>query len=343
MKYALTFALALAFASQGVCQEKEGSLRLVRTIDMPGVEGRFDHFAVDLKGQRLFLASIDHKAVEVFDLREGKWIHSIGGFSSPHAEFYVPASNQILVIDGGDGTPNGWCKILRGDTFEVIKSVKLALDADPIRYDPVAKYLYVGNGGEHLGNNYSLVSVIDTTNGNNLADIRVESPALEAMAVEHSGTRLFVNMKSYSKVGIIDREKRQVVSTWSVPAAVAADNRPMALDEADHRLFVVTHTPPKLIVFDTDSGKVVASVPCVGAADDMAYDAVHKRVYITGEEGFISVIGRSKADEYRPIAQIPTAPGARNSLFVPELNQLFVAVPGKGQQKAKVLVFQVEP
>jgi hypothetical protein len=52
-------------------------LRLVKTMEVPGVEGKFDHFAVDLKGKRLFLTASVHKTVEVFDLAAEKWIHSI--------------------------------------------------------------------------------------------------------------------------------------------------------------------------------------------------------------------------------------------------------------------------
>ena len=63
---------------------------------------------------------------------------------------------------------------------------------------------------------------------------------------------------------------------------------------------------------------------------------------MTGEEGFISVIRQASANRYEPVAKIPTAPGARNSVFVPEWNQLFVAVPGKGDQKPAVLVFRLQ-
>jgi hypothetical protein len=75
----------------------------------------------------------------------------------------------------------------------------------------------------------------------------------------------------------------------------------------------------------------------------MSYDSAHKRIYVTGEEGFISVIAQVDADHYEAIAKIKTRPGARNSLFVPELNRFFVGVPNDGKQEAEVLVFQVQP
>jgi WD40 repeat protein len=223
MKSVVVF-LALLLAVEA--RQPQEPLRLVQSMAMPGVEGRFDHLAVDLKGNRLFLAACANNTIEVFDLASGKRIHSIGGIGTPHAEYYVPDTNELLVSVGDDGT----CKFLRGDTFELIKTVKISVGADSIVYDPGSKYLYVVNGGKDIDNNeYSLVSVIDAMKRQNLGDIRVDGAELEAMAVERSSNRLFVNMKTLKQIGIIDRNKRQVVATWPIPDAGV--NTPMTLDE----------------------------------------------------------------------------------------------------------------
>src|SRR5882762_11030446 len=229
MKNALTavpFTIILLILSvPGHSQSVQDPLRLVQTISIPGVEGRFDHLAVDLKGKRLFLAAQAHRSVEVFDLAAGKRIHSIEGIGAPHAERYVPASNELLVSVGDEA--EGALKILKGDTFETLATFKILVDADGITYDPVTQYVYIENGGKDAGNTeYCLVSVIDTANRKNIGDIRVDGAELEAMAVEHSGTRLFVNVKTLKQVGIIDRNKRQVISTWPIPGAgVNAERR----------------------------------------------------------------------------------------------------------------------
>ena len=139
---------------------------------------------------------------------------------------------------------------------------------------------------------------------------------------------------------MLDREKRSVIATWVLEAQA---NFPMALDEADHRLLVVTRRPARLVVLDSQSGKVVASEPAVGDADDVFYDAAHKRVYISGGEGFIDVFEQRDPDHYAPIARIPTAPGARTSFFVSELNRLYLAVPHRGNQLAEIRVYEVQP
>jgi DNA-binding beta-propeller fold protein YncE len=216
------------------------------------------------------------------------------------------------------------------------------VDAEGIAYDPVNQYVYIENGGKDAGNTeYCLVSVIDTANRKNIADIRVDGAELEAMAVEHSGARLFVNMKTLKQVGIVDRNKLQVISTWPIPGAGV--NTPLALDETRHRLFVGAREPAEVVVLDTDTGKVIAKIPCVGEADDMFYDEARKRIYVTGDEGFISIIAQADADHYEAMAKLRTRPGARNSLFVPELDRFFVAVPSEGQKEAEILVFQAEP
>jgi DNA-binding beta-propeller fold protein YncE len=258
----------------------------------------------------------------------------------PHAERYVPASNELLVSIGDEA--EGALKILNGTTFETLATFKILVDADGIAYDPATQYVYIENGGKDAGNTeYCVVSVIDTANRKNITDIRVDGAELEAMAVEHSGTRLFVNMKTLKQVGVVDRNKLQVISTWPLPGAGV--NTPLALDEMHHRLFVGAREPAEVVVLDTDTGKVIAKIPCVGEADDMFYDEARKRIYVTGDEGFISIIAQADADHYEPVAKLRTRPGARNSLFVPELGRFFVAVPSEGQKEAELLVFQVEP
>jgi hypothetical protein len=85
----------------------------------------------------------------------------------------------------------------------------------------------------------------------------------------------------------------------------------MALAEADHRLFVATRTPPRLVVFDTNSGHLVATLPTVQDSDDLYYDSARQRVYVPGGEGYISVFQQDDADHYKLLAKVQTAIGAQ--------------------------------
>ena len=120
-------------------------------------------------------------------------------------------------------------------------------------------------------------------------------------------------------------------------------NYAMALDEADHRLFVVSRAPARLVVMDTASGKVVQKLAAVGDCDDVFFDQAHKRIYATGGEGAISVFEQQDPDHYREMARIPTVKGARTSFFSPDLGRLYVAVRRQASTAAAIQVFSLLP
>jgi DNA-binding beta-propeller fold protein YncE len=242
---------------------------------------------------------------------------------------YVPEFNELFVANAKDGV----CRIFDGQSLRLVGTVDFSDDADNIRYDRAAKLVYVGYGNGALG-------IIDARNGKRLGEIGLAGHP-ESFQLETSGTRIFVNVPAAGHIAVIDREKRSVVSKW--PLAGAEANFPMTLDETHHRLFVTCRMPPQVIVFDTASGKVVARLPVVGDADDMFYDSSRGRIYVTGGEGFISIIEQRDPDHYSLIAKIPTASGARTSLFVPELGRLYLAVPHRGRQGAEIRVYQAQP
>lgn len=329
MKFLLK-VLLVAFAVTGLDVQAEESppLRMVQTIVLPNVEGRIDHMAVDVKGQRLFVAALGNNSVEVLDLHAGKHLRSIGGFHEPQGIGFIPELDQIFIANGKSGA----CDILDGLSFKRIKSVKFADDADNVRYDATARRVYVGYGDGALG-------IIDAASGGRIGEIKLKGHP-ESFQLEKSGPRIFVNIPTAKQIAVVDREKRAVIATW--PTDDAAANFPMVLDETHHRLFVGFRKPAKLYVFDTESGKAVGSLDSPGDADDIFYDNSHRRVYISGGDGFLSIFQQVDSDQYKPIARIPTASGARTSLFVSELNRLYVAVPHRGKQRSEVRVYEVE-
>ena len=325
-----------AFAIRVVAQES-APLRLVHTIPLPGIQGDFDHFAVDLQGRRLFLAEEDHHTVEVFDLRTYKATHSIPGFARAHWLLYLPASNELYVTDG----PAGAVKIFKADSYRLLKTIKLGPGADCIAYDPVTRYLYVAYGGRAAHSNSSLIAIIDTTTGEHLRDIQIAAVRIEGMAIDGATKRLFVNIASKDEIGVIDLTRCKLLKIWSL--ALEGDaNVPMTLDEADHRLFVATRTPAQFIVVDTRSGKIVSNLSTGMDADNIFCDARHKRIYVSCGEGFIEVYEQQDGDHYRSIQEIPTGSRARNSFFVPELNLYFVPVPQNGDREARMLIYRAQ-
>lgn len=340
----LCLAIAMLPLEQLEAQEPAAPLRLIQRIPIPDVIGDYDHFEIDLDGQRLFLAGEDQGTVEVFDLRSGERTKSIPGFKKPHSILYLPKSRKILITDGGDGTPKGSLKTLDADTFKIIDSFDLLLDADSAGFDPANHRYYVDNGGKNPEQHYSFISVFDTESGKHLSDIQLPDVSPEAVVADNDGHRLFVNMKEHSKVGIIDPEKGTLTSSWSLTSEQPS---PMAFDKLNHRLFIGCRKPATLLILNTDTGKVVASLPAVGRADDVFYDVEHRRIYVSGgpkgEEGFLSIYDQMDADHYKARGKVVTGESAKTALFVPELKRLYVAVPRHGSSDAEVQVFEVRP
>jgi len=319
---------ALAFMAAPQSSERD-ALRQVQTIPLPNVEGRIDHMGIDVQGQRLFVAALGNNTIEVLDLRANKWVTRISGLREPQGVFFVPRENKLFVANGDDGT----LRIFEGGSYQPLATAHFSSDADNVRYDGGRNQIYVGYGEGALG-------ILDAATGHKLADIPLRAHP-ESFRLEESGTRIFVNVPNANhSIAVLDRLKRSVIATWTLEAQA---NFPMALDEPDHRLLVVTRRPARLIVLDSQTGQAVASQPAVGDADDVFYDAAHKRAYISGGEGFIDIFEQRDPDHYAPIAKIATASGARTSLFVPELNRLYLAVPHRGNQKAEIRVYDAQP
>jgi len=338
--FILPLVLALSWSAPGSAQDK-APLKLVKTIDVPGAR-KWDHFGVDLKGNRLFVTSEEEPAVEVFDLKTNEHLKSLTDFKEPHNVLPFPELKKIFVVDGEASE----LKILDYDSYKLIGHVGLTIDADPVVYDPSSKLLYVVNGGREAKTPTCLISVVDTTTGKKLADMTLETNRLESMAIEKSGQRLFVNMTGINAIGVVDCEKRSVVQTW--PVTAAKENVPLQYDEAAHRLFLATRKPSKLVVVSSDDGKEVASLDVADYVDDLAWDAGHHRIYLPGGggqtgPGAVTVVAQRSADKYEIVATVSTKPGAKTARYVPELNRYYVGVPARQGQSAQILVYDVAP
>jgi hypothetical protein len=314
--------------------QNESPLKLVQKIVMPGVKGRLDHFGVDLKGRRLFVAALgeDQNTVEVIDLKSGKWISSIPGQSKPQGIFYSPAFNKLFVANGTDGT----CKIFAGDTFKLVDTLPLGADADHVGCDATTKILYVGFGDAKSGG----LALIDTRNDKHIGDIKTDARA-GGIKMEKSRPRTFVTLTGAANIGVVDLKQREQIAVW--PTGVKS-NVALALDEIHHRLFDGVRDPATLLILDTESGRQVSQLEGVAGIDDLWYDAAHERVYASGgrgfEVGFVYTYQQKDADHYELTGKVPTAPGAGTSFWSPELNRLYVAAPSNDKEGAAILVFE---
>ena len=337
MKDLATLCLAvLISASLAVSQDQpsvpeKSPLLLVQEIPLPNVGGRIDHFTFDAKRKRVIGAALGNNTVEVVDTFAGRDIHSITGAAAPQGVVYVADLDKLFVANGTDGK----LRIYDGDSFKLLNTVDIGEDADNVRYDPVEKKVYVAFGGDEGGG----IAVIDAASGKRLEDAAKLDAHPESFQIATSKSVIYANIATKAKVVVIDRATHKVTE-W--PLKTGKANYPMAFDEADHRVFVVTRKPAQLVVLDLDSGAMVGSVPCVNDADDLYYDAGRKRIYVPGGEGYISVIQQIDADHYRPLANIPTTVGARTGLWYEKRDRFYLAVPASSKQGAALWVYAPE-
>ena len=326
---------ALAMFAVGTQSQEQAPLKLVQTFKLPpDVKGNFDHFAIDVAGSRLFATPEAYKAVLVFDIKTGQLIHKITGIEKPHAILYREDLKHLYITDGDAGD----VKIVDSVSYKILSSVKLLEDSDSIGYDPATKLLYIDNGGGDVHQTYSMLSIVDTTAGKKVVDIKVDGDTLEAMVLDKSSPRIFLNNKGKSRVDVIDREKRTLITSW--PVTLAKTNVAMAYDETNHRLFVACRSGG-IVVLDSQSGREITVLPITKGVDDLVFDPAHKRLYASCD-GDVAVYEQTSADNYKLLGKVPTGPLGRTALLVPQLNRYFVAVPQHGSSNAEIQVFEVQ-
>jgi hypothetical protein len=302
-------------------------LRFIRAIALPGVEGRMDHMTVDSAGQKLFIAALANNTVEVVDIKAGTHVQSLKGFQEPTGIASVHDAGSIAIANGqGDGV-----RTINAADYRVIKEIPIGDDSDNVRYDAGARTLYVGYGSGAL-------AAVRPADGAVPARATLAGHP-ESFQLESSGRRIFVNVPTAGHIAVVDRGAMKVTATW--PLSGAAANFPMALDETGRRLFVGCRRPAKILIYDTSAGKEAGAADIVGDTDDLFYDSARKRLYVSGGDGFIDVLDARDAVALKPVARVPTAAGARTSLFVPDQSRLFLAVPHRGGQRAEIRVYEV--
>lgn len=321
----MRLAILLLLSTSLVRAQANEPLKLEKTIQLPEVQGRIDHMSIDVTGQSLFASALGNNTVEVIDLKTDKRSNTIPGLKEPQGVLFVPKNDHLFVASSKDGT----VKMFDGTSLRLLKTIDYGDDADNVRYDTSRQRVYVGYGSGALAE-------LDTE-GQKVAEIKLDAHP-ESFQLEKNSPRIYVNLPKSRKIAVVDRDAHSVVTTWSTGLALA--NYAMALDEADHRLFVVTRYPARLLVMETESGKIVQSLSAVGDCDDIFFDRARKRIYATGGEGAISVFEQQDPDHYKEIARVPTVKGARTTFFSPELGQLYVGVRRQGSTPAVIQVFE---
>jgi len=336
----LAVSTLLSSMPAGAQSKAESPITLLSVTYLPDIVGDFDHFAVDLKRGHLFVSAEVHHSVEMFDLKTGAHLQSIGGFKTPHTLAFAPEKDELLVADGGDSA----LILVSGEDFHRLDRVPLIDGSatgkgdspDAGYYDAEHRLFYVGNGGISANMPDSRISIFSVDQGKLVGSIAIPGNNVESIGIDNLHHRLYVNIRDKREIGVVELSTHQLLTTWTAPDLSA--NTALAVDSKSQRVFVSGRKPGIFYVFDQD-GKVVSQKSCVDINDDMTWDPVLKRIYISGTQG-LSIFHPDSADHYSEIANIPTN-GGKTSYYVPQMHLFFVIHPKTTVDIAGLLVYKV--
>ena len=341
----LCFLLACCTVMAPVAQaaaHRDSPVTLISTTYMPEIVGDFDHFAVDLKRGHLFVSAEVHHSIEMFDLKTGAHLQSIGGFKTPHSIAFAPEKDELMVADGGDSA----LILVSGGDFHRLDRIPLIDGSvtgkgdspDAAYYDAANRLYYIGNGGVSAQLPDSQISIFSVDQGKLIGSTSIPGNNVESMGVDNLHHRLYVNIRDKHQIGIVDLQAGKVITTWTTPDLTG--NTALVVDSQHERVFVAGRKPGIFYVFDRD-GKVVTQKPCVNINDDMTWDPILKRIYVSGTQG-LSIFHQDTPDRYTEIANIPTN-GGKTSFYVPQTHQFFVIHPKTDVDIAGLLIYRVNP
>jgi DNA-binding beta-propeller fold protein YncE len=321
-------AIAAGLSAAVAAEAAEPLLELERKIPLGSVSGRLDHLAVDLDRQRLLVAELGNDTVGVVDLKTLTTLSTLTGFRQPQGIGYVRATGEVWVANAGDGSVH----ILGGDDLSPKGRIELGDDADNVRLDASGSRVFVGYGKGAL-------AVIDATSYARVAELPLEAHP-ESFQLDPATGRVFVNVPDAGHVAVMDIAAKRQIASWRVPGLRA--NFPMAADAEGGQVFVAYRRPSRLVVFASRDGSVVSNLDLCDDSDNVFFDSRRHRLYASCGAGVIDVFARN-AQAWTRAGRVATRSGARTSLFVPELDRLFVAVRASGRDAAALWVFRPTP
>ncbi|MBS0416905.1 MAG: YncE family protein [Proteobacteria bacterium] len=300
------------------------ALELEAKIPLGDVRGRIDHLAVDPGRQRLYVAELGNDTVGVVDIKERKTIRTLTGLHEPQGIAYESSTDTVYVANGDGGSVRGY----RGANLDPLAPIALGDDADNVRIDPDTHYVWVGHGRGAL-------AAIDPDSARKVADIRLQGHP-ESFRLDPDGSRIFINVPDTGEIAVVDRKAGKQIAAWKTAPLNAS--YPLILDSAS-TVFAVFRHPARAAVFAKTDGRLLQAVETCDDSDDVSADPKRARVYVTCGAGFVETFVRDGAG-YRSTGRVTTSSGARTSLFVPELDRLYVAVRTQGNTAAAIWVYR---
>ena len=275
-----------------------------------GGDGTYDYVRFDATAHRLYIAH--DKRIDVLDSETGKKIGEIGPTNRAHGVALVPNLNRGFISSGNDRS----VVVFDLKTLKILSVIKpTGVKPDAIEYDPDTNLVYCVNGGS-TGD----VSIIDPEKAAIVRTVSIGGTKLEAMGFDGRG-HAFINDEEQVAVHVLDLHTLTVTATWSLKPGEGGTG--LAVDREHHRIFSACSNN-KLVVLDSDTGKVVA-MPAIGAdPDGAAFDGTTGTIFTSNTDGTLTVIHEDTPDKYTVVQNVTTEPGCRTIAIDAEGGRVFL-------------------
>ena len=272
-----------------------------------GGEGGWDYLTLDQASHRLFVTRGTH--VQVLDTAGDSLVGDIPNLNAVHGVAVVTEVGHGFTSNGRDSSVT----VFDLQTLATVATVKLAArNPDAILYEPVSKRVFTFNGGS------ASATAIDPATNAVVGTVALDGRPEFAAADGHG--RIFVNLEDSSAVACFDARTLRVLSRW--PLAPGEEPTGLAIDREHHRLFSACANK-KLVVLDSESGRVVAVVAIGDRCDGVAFDEALQNIVTTNGDGTLSVIHEDSPQRFRKVADVPTQRGARTVALDPVTHRVY--------------------
>lgn len=314
------------------------SLASLRAADSPGYhflkeipiggEGGWDYLSVDPAARRLYVSHATK--VVVVDIDKNSVVGEIPDTPGVHGVAIAPESGHGFSSNGREA------KVSMFDlaSLKLISKIETGQNPDCIIYNPGAQEVYAFNGRGDSA------TVIDAKAGSVVATIPLPGKP-EFAAADPAAGRIYSNLEDKSEIAVIDAKEHKVLTIW--PIAPGEEASGMAIDTAHHRLFIGCHN--KLMeMIDTESGKVVGSVPIGSGVDANAFDPGAQLAFSSNGDGTVTIAHEDAPDKLTVVQDLHTGPRMRTMALDPKTHRIFLASAkfeassgGSGRQRPKIL------
>jgi YVTN family beta-propeller protein len=298
---------ALCALTSPLTAANEGPYQLLSEISIGG-EGGWDILSVDSAAHRLYLSHATK--VVVVDLEKNAVAGEIADTPGVHAFLSIPELKRGFSSNGKENKSS----VVDLTTLKTIAKVDTGESPDAISYEPKKGEVYIFN---HRGNS---VTVIDAKSAKAVATIALGGSP-EFAATDADAGRVYCNLEDKNEVVAIDATKHEVVARW--PLAPGEEPTGIALDAAHHRLFAACNNK-MLVMLNTETGKVVATVPIGSGTDGCAFDDKTQLAFVSCSEGVTTIAKEETPDKLVVVQTLKTAPRARTMALDPQTHRIYL-------------------